>query len=150
MKNLAEFVAKYDIEHRRDPGAVTQFMKDLEDAIAGEEKEGWLIIKDDWTPTRNNINGLPLRLRDYIHDLETMSDPAGNIAALTIHKDNLALLAGNLAEMKMKNNDLEFRLANNRLLMGAIAGDPWAWMGFLTRNKLDGTLDKTPPWRKGE
>lgn len=34
-------------------------------------------IPDDWTPTAANINALPLPLRRFIHDLETMADPAG-------------------------------------------------------------------------
>jgi len=36
-----------------------------------------LEIEDDWTPTAANINALPLPLRRFIHDLETMADPAG-------------------------------------------------------------------------
>lgn len=34
-------------------------------------------IDDDWTPTAAAINALPDPLRRYIHDLETMADPAG-------------------------------------------------------------------------
>jgi hypothetical protein len=34
-------------------------------------------IPDDWVPTAAAINALPLPLRRYIHDLETMADPAG-------------------------------------------------------------------------
>jgi hypothetical protein len=34
-------------------------------------------IPDDWLPTVDNINALPEPLRRYIHDLETMADPAG-------------------------------------------------------------------------
>lgn len=36
-----------------------------------------LTIDDDWLPTADNINALPDPLRRYIHDLETMADPAG-------------------------------------------------------------------------
>lgn len=32
---------------------------------------------DDWVPTAASINALPLPLRRFIHDLETMADPAG-------------------------------------------------------------------------
>lgn len=34
-------------------------------------------IGDDWQPTAANINALPDPLRRFIHDLETMADPAG-------------------------------------------------------------------------
>ena len=36
-------------------------------------------IKDDWTPTAANINALPEPLRIYIHDLNTVCDPAGDV-----------------------------------------------------------------------
>ena len=38
-----------------------------------------LTIKDDWTPTAENINALPEPLRIYIHDLQTVCDPAGDV-----------------------------------------------------------------------
>jgi hypothetical protein len=38
-----------------------------------------LSIKDDWTPTAENINALPEPLRVYIHDLQTVCDPAGDV-----------------------------------------------------------------------
>jgi hypothetical protein len=36
-----------------------------------------MIIPDDWTPTAENLNALPGPLRDYIHDLVALCDPAG-------------------------------------------------------------------------
>ena len=39
-------------------------------------------IPPDWTPTPANINQLPEPLRRYFHDLETVSDPAGDVAEL--------------------------------------------------------------------
>jgi hypothetical protein len=39
-------------------------------------------IKDDWTPTAANINALPEPLRIYIHDLNTVCDPAGDVREL--------------------------------------------------------------------
>lgn len=36
-----------------------------------------LEIPDDWVPTAEAINALPLPLRTYIMKLETMADPAG-------------------------------------------------------------------------
>jgi len=34
---------------------------------------------DVWMPTSENINALPLPLRQYIHDLQTEVDPAGTL-----------------------------------------------------------------------
>ena len=36
-------------------------------------------ISDTWTPSADNINALPEPLRHYIHDLETVCDPAGDV-----------------------------------------------------------------------
>lgn len=36
-----------------------------------------ITIDPDWLPTAENINALPDPLRRFIHDLETMADPAG-------------------------------------------------------------------------
>jgi hypothetical protein len=41
-----------------------------------------LSIRDDWTPTAENINALPEPLRVYIHDLKTVCDPAGDVTEL--------------------------------------------------------------------
>ena len=41
-----------------------------------------LRIKDDWDPTAENINALPEPLRVYIHDLNTVCDPAGDVREL--------------------------------------------------------------------
>jgi hypothetical protein len=41
-----------------------------------------LRIKDDWTPTAENINALPEPLRVFIHDLNTVCDPAGDVREL--------------------------------------------------------------------
>ena len=41
-----------------------------------------LDIPADWTPTNENINALPEPLRRYIHDLETVCDPAGDVREL--------------------------------------------------------------------
>jgi plasmid stabilization system protein ParE len=39
-------------------------------------------IKPDWTPTPASITALPEPLRRYIHDLETVCDPAGDVAEI--------------------------------------------------------------------
>jgi hypothetical protein len=48
-----------------------------------------LDIKPTWMPTVANINALPEPLRRYIHDLETVCDPAGDVAELfRLRKEN--------------------------------------------------------------
>ncbi len=57
-------------------------------------------IPDDWQPTPENINALPEPLRSFVHDLQTICDPAGmvqEIAALKLNvtgltKDNRELV----------------------------------------------------------
>jgi hypothetical protein len=50
-------------------------------------------IPDDWTPTSAAINALPDPLRRFIHDLETRADPAGDVRALHVARENAAALA---------------------------------------------------------
>lgn len=45
-----------------------------------------------WLPTADAINALPADLRTYVHDLQTMCDPAGLVAENALLRDtNLAL-----------------------------------------------------------
>src|SRR5882757_8338962 len=39
-------------------------------------------VSPTWTPTSDNINTLPEPLRRYIHDLEAVCDPAGDVAEM--------------------------------------------------------------------
>jgi len=48
---------------------------------------------NDFTPTAENVNALPERLRAYIHDLETRCDPAGDVAARIVSTDNAEALS---------------------------------------------------------
>lgn len=47
---------------------------------------------DDFLPTAEQINALPEPIRMYIHNLETRTDPAGDVAALTLMRDQNAML----------------------------------------------------------
>jgi hypothetical protein len=42
---------------------------------------------EGWSPTSDNINKLPEPLRQYIHDLETRCDPAGELKAKILAED---------------------------------------------------------------
>jgi hypothetical protein len=66
-----------------------------------------LAALENFSPTPEQINTLPLNLRRYIHHLETVSDPAGDQAALVCAMDNMK------AMLKM-NTELEAQLAEAR------------------------------------
>lgn len=53
-----------------------------------------------WTPTPANINALPDGVRQYVHDLETLCDPAHIIAENTLLRDEVKMLAS-IRRMKM-------------------------------------------------
>lgn len=55
-----------------------------------------------WTPTAENINKLPEKVRVYIHDLETRSDPAGDLQQLFEAKAQIEGLAAKYNELLMK------------------------------------------------
>ncbi len=44
-------------------------------------------IPDNWMPTSENINALPMPLRDYIHGLEARCDPAGDVSRMAMLND---------------------------------------------------------------
>jgi hypothetical protein len=51
-----------------------------------------LDVPPAWTPTSDNINRLPEPLRRYIHDLEAVCDPAGDVAEMfRLREENKAL-----------------------------------------------------------
>lgn len=37
-----------------------------------------------WLPTAENVNALPDPVRQYVHDLETRCDPAGDVRELAV------------------------------------------------------------------
>lgn len=49
-------------------------------------------IPDDWQPTADNINALPMPLRRYIMHLETHADPAFTLQQLWCRTDQVAQL----------------------------------------------------------
>jgi hypothetical protein len=57
-------------------------------------------IPDDWLPTSENINALPVPLRTFIHNLETVADPAGTVRENILLKDENRQLRTALAESK--------------------------------------------------
>jgi hypothetical protein len=57
-------------------------------------------IADDWLPTPESINALPLALRTFIENLETRSDPAGTVRENILLKDENRQLRVALAEAR--------------------------------------------------
>jgi hypothetical protein len=45
-----------------------------------------------WLPDPEHFNALPQPLRDYIHDLETRADPAGDVAQIAFLKETVDAL----------------------------------------------------------
>ncbi len=68
--------------------------KRAEQVRALEAERGW----GGWTPTAENINALPSSLRQYIHDLETRCDPAGEVQALRCAQEDVVALQAQLTE----------------------------------------------------
>lgn len=59
-----------------------------------------MTIGADWIPTAECINALPKPLRQYIHDLETMADPAGIIQENALLQDQTRQLDAMIARLK--------------------------------------------------
>jgi len=67
----------------------------------------WLICCgcEEWTPTPDNVNRLPEKICEYVHDLVTMSDPAGIIAENVLLRDELRMIRKKLEEGSCNCND---------------------------------------------
>jgi hypothetical protein len=61
-----------------------------------------LDIAPDWTPTPENVNALPEPLRRYIHDLQTVCDPAGDVRELFRVKAENKMLRWECARLAAK------------------------------------------------
>ena len=60
-------------------------------------------IPRDWTPMPENINALPMPLRNFIHALQTDCDPAGTIRENVLLKDENYALRRMVEELKAKS-----------------------------------------------
>lgn len=59
-------------------------------------------LKDWRQPTPENVNALPAGIRDYIHSLSTLCDPAGMVAENTLLKDQIALADAKIKALILK------------------------------------------------
>lgn len=55
---------------------------------------------DQWQPTADGINPLPAPLRNYIHDLETRADPAGEVQELALARMTITALEARIRELE--------------------------------------------------
>lgn len=59
------------------------------------------ITQVKWSPTLENINNLPDGLREYVHDLQTRCDPAGEVAQLIIAKDTIRQIEKEIGDLRL-------------------------------------------------
>lgn len=80
-----------------------KIVQDINEAISARDAEIALLKEQlsavsDFKPTSACINALPDSIRQYIHDLETRCDPAGDIQTMASLKDQRDALAKQLSE----------------------------------------------------
>lgn len=73
-------------------------------------------------PTPENVNALPDGVRQYVHDLETRCDPAGDVAALTLQRDQIRLLEALVRRLRDRG---DFSIGSYTLRLGAQKGRIW-------------------------
>lgn len=96
--------AKHHIEFDLDPVPMDEWAKDAE----------------KWTPTPANINALPRNVRRYVHELETICDPAGEVAAISLIRDQNVMLQEQLRTERKKRMRLLGKVRFVDLDIGAV------------------------------
>jgi hypothetical protein len=96
------------------PGTACPFL-----AINALEAE--LAKKDDFSPTPEQVNALPPRLREYIHGLEARCDPSGDVRENIIARDTCRALE---LELAAKDAEIEKLRAGYTLEEPAV----WEWV----------------------
>lgn len=82
------------------------------DNICFAHKARWhvrqvLVQFTEFAPTADLVNALPEKLRQYIHDLATRSDPSGDVATITCQKDQIDCLLARLAAADARIAEVE-------------------------------------------
>ena len=60
-----------------------------------------------WLPEPANINALPAPVRQYIHDLEARCDPAGEVAELTLIRDQNRMLQARIVQLESRITQMQ-------------------------------------------
>jgi hypothetical protein len=71
-------------------------------------------IESDWVPTPANVNALPEPLRRFIHDLETVYDPAGDVAELFRLRKEKSCFAGSVSDSRRRQGKARHDRASPR------------------------------------
>ena len=74
---------------------ILTFFRNKAEAQVIADQRNMFMLTHKWTPTVANINALPERLRRYITDLQTRSDPAGEIATIHSQREQIEALMRN-------------------------------------------------------
>ncbi len=95
------------VMHQDDPDGRPRLLfdgDDMENAkiVARQELENFL-------PTAENINALPEGIRNYVHLLETRCDPAGDVQALILARENVAALTIKVVEVRQEQHKVDSR-----------------------------------------
>lgn len=72
--------------------------------VRWEDAEKMNLICEDFVPTPENINNLPEKIRDYIHDIEANGDPAGTIQDNACLRENVKGLSRECEVLKIQIN----------------------------------------------
>ena len=90
-------------EHRNCEAAVTEIQRIAVWAPNERTKPGdyW----HGWLPDPEHFNALPQPLRDYIRDLETRADPAGDVAQIAFLKETVEALVIKVRELEQEISD---------------------------------------------
>ena len=87
----AAFQAKHAMRRALDPATVAALCR------GWIERDAWV---EAWTPTSENVSALPAPVRQYIHDIETRCDPAGEVRQRAALQESVAGLSALLAEAR--------------------------------------------------
>lgn len=61
---------------------------------------------DGWLPTSENINNLPVGIKNFIHDIQTLCDPAGMVIENALLRDQLKECHDYIVLLKRTMNQL--------------------------------------------
>ena len=84
------------VESRYGSYVLLEDVEKLVESLAEKPAGPWM----NWTPTPENINALPEKIRGYIHGLESLCDPAGMVAENILIRDELDMFISALEKIE--------------------------------------------------
>jgi len=70
---------------------------------------------ENFIPTPKNINNLPEKIRDYIHDIEANGDPAGTIQENACLRENVKALSREREVLKMQVSLMSYFVPEDKM-----------------------------------